>query len=279
MNPDLFSVRTLKNLLRKHNFQPSKRLGQNFLINRQALKKIIEAAELQPTDTVLEVGPGPGILTLELAKRIRLVIAVEKDVKMVEILKETTKEFKNVKIIQGDILKFKIENLKLKTYKVVANLPYYIVSPVIRKFLEAKNPPKQMVLMIQKEVAQRICAQPPKMNLLAASVRFYAKPEIQGYVKKQSFWPRPKVDAAILRIAPLINTAQKPVNADLFFKIVKAGFSQPRKQLVNNLSKSLKLNKEKIRSWLLKNNIRPEQRAETLTNKDWKNLTNNFPFL
>ena len=274
---DLASLKVIKTLLRKYRIFPSKRFGQNFLVDKTILFKIIETACLKPKDIVLEIGPGIGTLTQEIAKIVKKLIAVEKDFKMVEILKETTKSFKNVKIIQADILK--TYNLQLTTYnyKVVANLPYYIVSPVIRKFLEAPNPPKEMILMVQKEVAQRICARPPDMNLLAVSVQFYAKPKIISYVSKESFWPKPKVDSAIIRItprqpAPYRNEVSGAGFREQFFKIVKAGFSQPRKQLVNNLSKMLKLDKEIVKIWLLKNNIQPAQRAGTLSIGDWKNL-------
>ena len=313
--------KNIKNLLGKYGVRPSKGLGQNFLVDKRVLGKIIEAANLGKEDTVLEIGAGIGTLTLELAKKAKKVIAVEKDPKMCEILHETMKGYENVEIIQGDILKLEIFNFQFsifkqkpnaknqmpKTkckiqntrYKVVANLPYYITSPVIRKFLEAENPPSEMILMVQKEVAQRICARPPRMNLLAVSVQFYAEPKIVSYVSKNSFWPSPKVDSAIIKIAR--NKNQETVNKELFFKIVKAGFSQPRKQILNNLSKGLalrsstaahskpspnglalsspnglKLEKEAVQGWLLKNNIQPTQRAETLSIRDWINLTNTF---
>ncbi|MDP2864573.1 MAG: rRNA adenine dimethyltransferase family protein, partial [bacterium] len=206
--------------------------------------------------------------------------AVEKDLKMCDILKELLEcwNIKNVEILKGDILKFNplTYKLKAKSYKVVANLPFYLTAPAIRKFLETKFPPKLMILVVQKEVAQRICAKPPDMNLISVSVQFYAEAKIISYVSKKSFWPKPKVDGAILRIVPLIKIDKKLNNANLFFKIVKAGFSQPRKQLVNNLSKKLELDKERIKSWLLKNNIKPTQRAETLFIKDWINLTKSY---
>jgi 16S rRNA (adenine1518-N6/adenine1519-N6)-dimethyltransferase len=279
---DLTSAKNIKNLFLKYKIQPSKGLGQNFLINKKVLEQILESANLQKDDTILEVGPGVGNLTQELAKRVKKVISVEKDQKMVEILKETLKEFKNVEITKGDILKIGnwelIENWKLKieNYKVVANLPYYVTSPVIRKFLENEAPPKEMVLMVQKEVAQRICSKPPRMNLLAVSVQFYAKPKILFYVSKKSFWPSPKVDGAILKISAFIQCKDSAFN-QRFFRIIKAGFSQPRKQLVNNLAKSLKLDKIEIRNWLLKNNIQPTQRAETLRIEDWVILTKTKP--
>ncbi len=293
---NLTSKWLIKDLLKKYKARPLKRLGQNFLIDKSVLKKILESANLRSRDTVLEIGPGIGTLTQEIAKRVRKVIAIEKDKKMVEILKETLKDFKNVEIIQGDILKINPKRyiLNVKPYKIVANLPYYIVSPVIRKFLELPEArPLEMVLMVQKEVAQRICARPPKMSILAVSVQFYAKPEIVSFVSKKSFWPQPKVDSAIIKISETgegqsllrpSTTLQRAGLCNLFFRIVKAGFSQPRKQIANNLSKGLapslpngvKLNKEKIKNWLLENKIKPTQRAEILSVRDWIRLTKNF---
>jgi len=286
---NLSSQAVVKDLLRKYNVEPFKGLGQNFLINQGILKKIVEAADITPEDIILEIGPGIGTLTQELARKAKKVIAVEKDKKMVQILKETLVDFKNVKVIEGDTLKLNPENYKLKTknYKLIANLPYNITSPVIRKFLEARNPPKEMILMVQKEVAQRICARPPNMNLLAVSVQFYSEPKILFYVSKNNFWPRPKVDGAIIRLK--IESGKWKIDKDLFFKIVKAGFSQPRKQILNNLSKVLKLDKpsnilnnknlagkEKTREWLLKSGVDPSQRAETLAIKDWIKLTKDW---
>lgn len=269
-----FSKKDIQGLLKKYKVHPSKGLGQNFLVDKKALGKIVAAANIKKEDVVLEIGSGTGILTQELAKRAKKVIAVEKDYKMVEILKETTRNFKNVEIIQGDILKLNSKSYKLQTkrYKVVANLPYYIVSPVLKKFLENENQPKEMILMVQKEVGQRIAAKPPDMSLLAVSVQFYADSKIISYVSRKSFWPQPKVDSAILRIVPQINAGEKLINADLFFRIVRAGFSHPRKQIINNLSKSLKINREKIESWLQKNGIQPERRAETLDLQEWLQL-------
>jgi 16S rRNA (adenine1518-N6/adenine1519-N6)-dimethyltransferase len=287
-------------LLKRYEVHPNKRLGQNFLTSRIVLKKIIEAADLKPSDIVLEIGPGLGILTKELAKmvhpvkssqsevfagdeqfnRVKKVIAIEKDQNLVRILNNELriKNIKNVEIVKGDILKIDLKpyTLNFKSYKLVANLPYYITGPVIRMFLESANPPESMVLMVQKEVAQRIVARPPDMSILAVSVQFYAKPEIISYVSKKSFWPQPKVDSAILRITPLINADRRLINADLFFRIVKAGFSQPRKQLINNFSKSLELPRKEVETWLKRNKIQPSQRAETLTLKNWLDLANSY---
>jgi len=280
-------LKEIKKLLKKYNIYPTRRLGQNFLIDEGALRKIIEAAELSKDDVVLEVGPGIGNLTMELAKRVKKVIAIEKDQKMCKILKELLEGWnvRNVEIVNKDILKLdpKTYHLKPKTYKVVANIPYYLTSPLIRKFLENTGVrPLQMILMVQKEVAQRICAKPPAMSILAVSVQFYARPEIVSYVSKKSFWPQPKIDSAIIKIAS--RRFCVPVSRrfrERFFRIVKAGFSQPRKQLINNLAKGLalslpnglKVDKEVIRNWLLENNIQPTQRAETLKIEDWINLS------
>ncbi len=254
--------------MKKINLIPSKGLGQNFLVDKGALRTIIEAADIKPDEVVLEIGPGTGILTLELAKKAKRVIAVEKDAKMCEILKETLKNFKNVEIIQADIRNLKLE---IRNFKIIANIPYYLTSPIIRKFLEAANPPKEMILMVQKEVAQRICAKPPQMSILAVSVQFYAEAKIVDYISKKSFWPSPKVDSAIIKITP--SNITRTVLANLFFRIVKAGFSHPRKQLINNLSTGLSLPRPQAQIWLQENKIQPSQRAETLTVADWVKLT------
>ena len=261
---------------------PSKGLGQNFLVDKSVLKKIIKTANLTKKDVILEIGPGIGTLTRGLAHKAKRVIAVEKDPKMCQILEETLKNFNNVEVITGDILKipntkYEIQDTK---YKIVANLPFYIAAPVIRKFLQLNNQPRVLVLMVQKEVAQRICARPADMNLLAVSVQFYAEPEIISYVSKKSFWPQPKVDSAILKITP---SGKKSTIVGIlpeeFFRVVKAGFSQPRQMLINNLAKKLEIEKEEIKEVLQKNKISPSQRAETLTVKDWLQIAKEFSTL
>lgn len=268
------NLKNTKALLSRYNIRPSKGLGQNFLINDGLLEKIVNAADIRKNDIVLEIGPGIGNLTTKLAEKASRVVAVEKDKKMAAVLKQTFSRFPNLEIIQGDILGSDIKDLP-SGYKVVANLPYYITSPVIRRFLESNNPPLEMVLMVQKEVAQRICANPPEMSLLAVSVQFYAEAKTLFYVSKKSFWPRPKVDSAVIRITPISNR-QKQASSTVFFKIVKAGFSQPRKQLANNLSNGLELSKEVASRWLETNNIQPSQRAESLAIDDWVKLAESF---
>ena len=292
---ELTSIKNIKELLEKYRAKPSKGMGQNFLVHQLTLNKIIEAGQVNSGDTILEIGPGIGTLTRELAKHAKQVIAIEKDGMMVEILKETLLHFKNVNVINGDILKmnFQIPNPKSqinpntqlpKKYKIVANIPYYLTSPLIRMFLETKNQPELMVLMLQKEVAQRICAVPPNMSILAVSVQFYATAKVMFSVGKEKFWPSPKIDSAIIKITP--HKTDLPVPAELFFQIVKAGFSHPRKQLANNFyqilggksasAKSSGVTKEEIIAWLSKNNLKPSQRAETLTIQDWVNLTKSY---
>jgi len=307
---DLTSPVAIKQILKKRGIKPNKVLGQNFLIDKNILKKIIDSADIKTDDTIVEVGPGIGTLTKELAERAAQVIAVEKDKKMCGILMETMKNYGNLEIINADILKIEpFSNFKLNSnfkfqisnYKVVANIPYYLTSPLIRKFLESDTPPSEMVLMLQKEVAQRICAKPPKMNLLAISVQFYvypvksasqseavsrearqfnrAGPKIISYVSKNCFWPAPKVDSAIIKITLRPRRCEKGEarRSNLFFTIVKAGFSHPRKQILGNLSKGLEISKKTAKEWLEKNNISPSQRAETLTVEDWKNLAETLP--
>ncbi|MFH1713996.1 MAG: 16S rRNA (adenine(1518)-N(6)/adenine(1519)-N(6))-dimethyltransferase RsmA [Candidatus Nealsonbacteria bacterium] len=263
---------SVKNLLNKFNIRTSRHLGQNFLVNEKMIDTVVSAGQLGPSDLVLEIGPGIGNLTQKLAEKAKRVVALEKDERMVEVLKETLADLKNVAVIQGDALQAKI--LFNHNYKAVGNLPFYITSPLIRRFLESVEiKPDLMVFLVQKEVGQRICAQPPDMSLLAVAVQIYAKVEIISYVPKKSFWPEPKVNGAIIRITP----DAKPIgDKDLFFKIVKAGFSQPRKQLINNLSNSLKIDKVETGEWLLKGGVQPTQRAETLSMDEWIELVKSY---
>jgi 16S rRNA (adenine1518-N6/adenine1519-N6)-dimethyltransferase len=268
--------------LKKYKIRPSKRMGQNFLIDKGVLRKIIEAGDLSPEDVVLEIGPGLGILTLELAKKVKKVIAVEKDRTLYQILEGILqgRKINNVKLINADILKIQDSKLKIQNYKLLANLPYYISSPIIRKFLETKEKPELMVLMVQKEVAQRICAKPGEMSLLSVSVQFYSQPKIITYVSKKSFYPQPKVDSAILKIIPKLIPK---IDSQKFFQIVKIGFSSKRKMLINNLSKKLKMaeppqayQKSKIKNLFKKMGINPKIRAENLSIKDWLKLFHEF---
>jgi 16S rRNA (adenine1518-N6/adenine1519-N6)-dimethyltransferase len=264
-----------KNQLKESKILPKKYLGQNFLVDKGAITQLLAAADIQKNDIVLEIGPGTGNLTFELAKVAQKVIAVEKDKELAKLLNDELKnrEIQNIEVVEADIRNIPPNKLPTKNYKLVANIPYYLTAFLIRSFLEAQNPPQDMTLVVQKEVAQRIAANPPRMNLLAASVQFYAQPKIIRYISKGSFWPKPKVDSAIIKLAVNQSPAK---NLDIFFKIIKAGFSQPRKQLTNNLSNGLKFDKKVIETWLTENNISPQQRAQTLKMGDWLNLVKSF---
>lgn len=256
-----------KELLKKYNLHPNKRLGQNFLVEESIAEKILETAAIKNTDTVVEVGAGLGVITTELARRAKKVIAVEKDKNLIPILKEVVRNYENVEIVHGDILK--IENLEIENWKLVGNIPYYITAPLIRRFLEMKNAPEEMILMVQKEMAQRIAAYPPDMSILAVSVQIYATAKIISFVPKNSFWPQPNVDSAIIKIK---NIKKPDADMDTFFKVVKAGFSSPRKQLLNNLSHGLKITRDKAKEWLAAAGVDESRRAETLTVNEWIKL-------
>lgn len=264
--------------------QLKKNLGQVFLKNKMFLSKIIKASEISSQDIVLEIGPGTGILTEALLQTNAKIIAVEKDPQLVKFLQEKFKNNKNLTIIEADIrdfiknhsvyTKYKLQNTD---YKVIGNIPYYLTSHLIQLLLELKHQPKVIVLMIQKEVAQRIIAQPPKMNLLAVSVQFYAKPEIIAFVPKSAFWPQPKVNSAIIKLIPyhhpiITNDAKQ----SQFFQIVKAGFSHPRKLLISNLSQNLKIPKNQLQDIFYKLNLPLNIRAQNLSLKDWQNLTDSL---
>ncbi len=274
---NLSSEQAVKALFKKDNIRPLKKLGQNFLIDKEILDKIIQAAQLSEQNTVLEIGPGVGVLTQGLAKKTRKVIAVEKDKKLTAILKQNFLKKQNVEIVEGDILRLSIAQLFdcpiVKDYKVVSNLPYNIALPVIRKLVEEKNPPKMMILMLQKEVAQKICAK--KSSLPKIAIELYAKSEILFYVPKELFWPQPKVNGAVIKVTDIQKNALE-IDKNLFFKILKAGFAHPRKTILNNLYSVLKLEKEKTRQWLNNSDISPKNRAEDLTLKNWLSLLRNF---
>lgn len=258
-------------------FKPKKYLGQHFLKNLAVLPLIIEAAELSKDDTVLEIGPGTGILTEELAKHAREVLAVEKDYDLIETLKKNVKA-KNVKIIHQDALFFSPDIIG--PYKIVANIPYSITSPLIRKFIENEPRPELLVLMVQKEVAERITAKAGDRNrgLLTIIVEFYATSEIIAQVPRGDFYPVPKVDSAIIKIKPLPRSRNgvKQVEPQIFFRIVKAGFSAKRQQIHNSLAATLRLPKDQVRDILKRSSIDPTKRAEDLTLEDWINLTKTF---
>jgi 16S rRNA (adenine1518-N6/adenine1519-N6)-dimethyltransferase len=270
----------VRRLLKEFDIRPSKSLGQNFLVDRRALERIVEAAELGPEDIVLEIGPGLGTLTRLLAESARRVVAVELDQHLVEVLSQSLADRPNVEIVQGDILQLDpaelIRNTKrpcspgpLVPYKVVANLPYYITSAILRHLLTAKVRPKLMIVTVQLEVARRITAEPGDMSLLAVSVQFYGRPRIVARIKASAFYPSPQVDSAVIRIdldgPPVVEVD----DVNNFFEVVRAGFAQRRKQLRNALSAELALPANEVAQALSRAGVDPKRRAQTLSIEEW----------
>lgn len=270
---DLTSVQELRNLLAAHRMRPLKSFGQNFLVDRSVLQNIVEAAAIEPDDELLEVGSGTGVLTRELAKQARRVVAVELERDMLSLLKNTTAAYPNVELVARNLLFLDpVEIFAQAPYKLVANLPYYITAPTFRHFLESANPPRLIVVMVQAEVAQRIIAEPGSLSVLALSVQLYGQPRIIARVPARAFYPAPKVDSAILRVdvnpqAPLL-----PTEREKFFRLVHAGFSEKRKQLHNSLTHGLHVKNEIVRSWLTTAAIDASRRAETLSIEEWLRL-------
>ena len=253
--------------------KPKKFLGQNFLINEKIADQIIEAADLSDKDTVLEIGPGTGILTERLVKVAGKVLAVEKDYDLVEKLRKSLNA-SSLKLIHQDALWFDLS--LLEKYKVVANIPYNITSPLIRKFLENKPRPELMIIMVQKEAAERITAKPgdSERGLLTLIVEFYARSEILFEVSRKEFFPSPAVDSAVIKIEPKKELSK--IAPELFFQVVKAGFSSKRRQVHNSLAATLRLDKETTMKLLADVKIDPMLRAEDLTLKQWEDLADGY---
>jgi len=269
----------VRRLLEQWGLRPSKGLGQNFLVDRAALERIVAAAELTPDDIVLEVGAGLGTLTGRLARDAGHVVAVELDRRLMPVLRSVLADFDNVTLIQGDILALDpaalISAANLQSpipnpqYKVVANLPYYITSAVLRHLLEASLRPQRMVVTVQREVAERIVAKPGQMSLLAVSVQFYGRPRLLFRIKAGSFYPAPGVESAVVRV-DLHATPPVPVeDTAAFFRVVRAGFAQRRKQLRNGLAAGLGRPSEEVAAKLREAGVDPRRRAQTLSIEEW----------
>ena len=264
-------------LLRRYDLRPSKGLGQNFLQDNHALQEIVSMADLGPADTVMEIGPGLGSLTRYLALLARSVTAVELDRKLFPALESVLAPYKNVRLVQGDILKLNpAELMETPGYIVVANIPYYITSVVIRHLLEAEQRPSRVVLTVQKEVAERICAGAGRMSLLALSVQVYGKPVIGTTIPAEAFYPPPKVDSAVLCIEIYAQPIIPADRLDRFFILIKAGFSQKRKTLRNALSGGLRIAPVESEELLCAAEIDPQRRAETLSLEEWGNLVKEY---
>ena len=278
----------VKALLQQFGLKAKKGLGQHFLVDEDILECILSVAEVSRKDIVVEVGPGLGILTKKLAEVAGKVIAVELDFKLVRMLRESLVSFSNIKIIHADILKIAPQQLLgdyvtipelAQGYKVVANLPYYVASPILRHFLEAWPKPSLMVVMVQKEVGEAIAANPGKMSLLSVSTQFYSKPTIIAFVPAGSFYPPPKVDSLVLRLDVYSKPPIEVCDVASFFDIVSCGFKSPRKQLRNSLALALGMSPSQVALLLGRVGIEAKRRAETLNLGEWKELWEIFaPF-
>jgi len=264
-------------LLREHGLRAEKSLGQNFLNDPAALQEIIRAAEIQPEDAVLEIGPGLGNLTRYLALSAKTVVCVELDHDLIPILRTTLAENTNTSVIEADILQVSPASLmQTDDYLVVANVPYYITSAIFRHLLEKAPRPRRIVLTIQKEVAERICARPGDMSLLALSVQVFGQPKIAAIIPAKAFFPVPKVDSAVIRVDMYPEARINPALLETFFRMAKAGFSQKRKTLRNSLSAGLRLTPNDTGQLLEQAGIDPMRRAETLSIDEWAVLTSHY---
>ena len=279
----LTSPRQLKDLLARHGFNFSKSLGQNFLVDQNILNKIIEGARINKDDLVLEVGPGAGTLTRSLASQAKKVAAVEIDKRLIPILDETLKDFDNVDLIQADILKLDIQGLvdevfDGQSFKLVANLPYYITTPIIMRFLEEGLPFKSIVVMVQKEVAERMMASKGTKDYgsLTVAVQYYTQPRLITRVPASVFIPPPKVDSIVLALDKRDKPPVEVKDQAAFFALVKAVFSQRRKTLLSTIHASgiCDLEKDKLRLLLEGLGIDPSRRGETLSIEDMAKIAN-----
>ncbi len=263
-----------KALLDSYGLQPKKSLGQNFMHDPQALQKIVASAGLQPGDIVVEVGSGTGALTAQLAAAARQVFAIEIDQRFQDLLEERFDETDNVYLVFADILKTDISALLgAQDYIVVANAPYYISSAILWHFLAAPAPPQRMLLTMQYEVAERIIGAGGSQNLLSIAVQYYGVAKIINRLGPAVFWPRPNIQSAVLHIEPHATPPVAVPSTEAFFRVVKAGFSQKRKQLKNALAGGLRLHPAAAKALLAAAAIAPQRRAETLTLEEWARLT------
>lgn len=285
---DLTDLKTIKSLLTYYNVSANKKLGQHFLIEKEAIEVMTKAAELTKSDFVVEIGPGFGVLTLPVAELAGRVLAIETDKKILEILKAVGSGYSNLEIMPASILKLTGDYLHDRfqewskamsgktRYKMVSNLPYYITSNIIKLFLDTQKKPEMIVVMVQKEVAERIIAEAGEMSILAISVQIYGKPEIVRIVPRTSFWPKPEVDSAILKITTYKKPPYDIPDQKRFFRIVKAGFGEKRKQIHNSIGGGLRLDPEVVDEILIKSGIDPTARPQDLIIEQWVNLYHNL---
>ena len=276
--PIIASPQVTQHILNRFKLRADKKLGQNFLIDENVVRQIVEAAELSEADTVLEVGPGIGTLTQGLAESKAKVVTVELDTRLLPVLATTLEGYDNVRVVHGDILKVNImEEVGAPEFKVCANLPYYITTPIIFALLEKRLPMERLVAMVQKEVAERMAAQPggKDYGALSVAIQYYTEPEIAFIVPPTSFIPAPAVDSAVIVCKRRAKPPVEVCDEALFFRVVKAAFSLRRKMLSNSL-KNMGIKGEQVTKWLELAGVDGKRRAETLSLEDFAKLTNSF---
>ena len=276
--PIIASPQVTQHILNRFKLRADKKLGQNFLIDENVVRQIVAAAELSEADTVLEVGPGIGTLTQGLAESKAKVVAVELDTRLLPVLAKTLEGYDNVRVVHGDILKVNImEEVGAPSFKVCANLPYYITTPIIFALLEKRLPMERLVAMVQKEVAERMAAQPggKEYGALSVAIQYYTEPEIAFIVPPTSFIPAPAVESAVIVCKRRIKPPVEVCDEGLFFRVVKAAFSLRRKMLSNSL-KNMGIKSEQVSKWLELAGVDGKRRAETLSLEDFAKLTNSF---
>lgn len=276
----LLHISSLKVLVDRYHLSPSKHYGQHYLISEGVVRRILDAAELTQEDVIIEIGPGFGVLTLAMAPLVRRVIAFEIEKKLQPYWEEKQRERSNIEMVWGNVLNQfepKRYTLNPERYKVVANLPYQITSDALRIIFEADPPPESIVVMVQKEVADRMCARPPDMGLLSVAVQYHGTPAIVTVVPAGSFWPMPRVDSAVVKI----NTAREYVSTRVheqvadkreFFRVVRAGFSQKRRQLWHNLASGLHLDGDLVKRAITETIGNEKVRAQELSVEQWKKI-------
>src|SRR3989338_3617 len=274
MDANLLKPTYLKDLCRAYGLSPSKQYGQNYLVQAHPIHAMLEAAQVKKTDMIVEVGSGFGILTLTTAPQVKHVIAFEIEKKLQDYWQEKKEEYPNVDVVWGNVLKeFPKYESRLQNYKVVANLPYQITSRILRLFLEeVQHKPESITVMVQKEVADRICAKPGEMSLLSVSVQYYGKPRVVTKVARGSFWQSPAVDSAIIHI-DIPQTQESGTSAEGVFRVARSGFANKRKQLWRNVSQGLQIPAEKVKETVQQVTGNEKIRAEELSIEQWRELT------
>ncbi|HEY2003680.1 MAG TPA: 16S rRNA (adenine(1518)-N(6)/adenine(1519)-N(6))-dimethyltransferase RsmA [Candidatus Saccharimonadia bacterium] len=264
---DLSRAEDVRTALKLAGIKPNKNLGQHFLVDKPSLEAIMDAAAVTTNDTVLEIGPGLGVMTRPLTKLAGRVVTVETDHVLADLLRRDAPA--NLEVVEQDILRFDLEQLPAG-YKVIANIPYYLTSKIFRLLIESPNPPSVMSMLIQKEVAERITAAPGELSILALSVQYYGHPELVRLVERHKFWPAPEVDSAVLRV--VISGPAFPADAHKLFRLIKAGFGEKRKQLKNALAGGLNLSPDYAAKLVAAAKLSPTTRAQELGLHDWERL-------